>query len=84
MTNRRPLLTASNLGYDLGTRTLWDGLDLVVTPGDVIAIGGPSGAGKSTLLRCLGGLDRPHRGMVRIGDVEPPPVIRPGPAPPPT
>ncbi|WP_181431262.1 ABC transporter ATP-binding protein [Curtobacterium sp. MCBD17_021] len=70
MTNRRPLLTASNLGYDLGTRTLWDGLDLVVTPGDVIAIGGPSGAGKSTLLRCLGGLDRPHRGMVRIGDVE--------------
>src|SRR5262249_46901980 len=29
---------------------------------------GPSGAGKSTTLRCLAGLDRPERGVIRFGD----------------
>jgi molybdate transport system ATP-binding protein len=29
---------------------------------------GPSGAGKSTALRCLAGLDRPERGVIRFGD----------------
>ena len=29
---------------------------------------GPSGAGKSTTLRCLAGLERPDRGIIRFGD----------------
>ena len=29
---------------------------------------GPSGSGKSTTLRCLAGLERPDRGMIRFGD----------------
>ncbi|TMJ67367.1 MAG: ABC transporter ATP-binding protein, partial [Alphaproteobacteria bacterium] len=29
---------------------------------------GPSGSGKSTALRCLAGLERPDRGMIRFGD----------------
>ncbi len=29
---------------------------------------GPSGSGKTTILRCLAGLERPHRGHVRLGD----------------
>src|SRR5262245_31878197 len=29
---------------------------------------GPSGSGKSTTLRCLAGLDRPERGVIRFGD----------------
>jgi len=28
---------------------------------------GPSGAGKTTVLRCLAGLDRPDRGLIRFG-----------------
>jgi lipoprotein-releasing system ATP-binding protein len=43
---------------------------LAVAPGERVAVVGESGVGKSTLLHILGGLDRPTRGEVRIGDVD--------------
>src|SRR5215470_6878326 len=45
-------------------------LDLEVERGEMLAIVGPSGIGKSTLLHLLGGLDRPDRGSVLVGDAE--------------
>jgi lipoprotein-releasing system ATP-binding protein len=44
-----------------------DGIDLVLRPGEVIALVGPSGAGKSTLLHVAGLLERPDGGAVLIG-----------------
>ncbi len=50
---------------DLETVAL-QGLDLVVAPGELMAIVGPSGSGKSSLMNILGGLSRPSAGRVWV------------------
>jgi lipoprotein-releasing system ATP-binding protein len=46
------------------------GIDMTIDQGEVMAIVGPSGAGKSTLLHCIGTLDVPTSGKIRIGNDE--------------
>jgi ATP-binding cassette subfamily C protein len=63
-----------------GARDVLHGIDLLVEPGERLAIVGTSGAGKSTLARLLAGLDRPHTGSVTIGSTPvadlPPDLLR--------
>ena len=42
------------------------GADLVVSPGEFVAVMGPSGCGKSTLLNMIAGLDVPDEGVVSV------------------
>ncbi|MEU3383329.1 ABC-F family ATP-binding cassette domain-containing protein [Streptomyces albidoflavus] len=78
-------LVAKDLSAQHGDRTLFEGLDLVVAPGDVIGLVGANGAGKSSLLRLLAGLDAPGRGSVgrtpptaTVGHLPQEPDRRPG------
>lgn len=46
------------------------GLDLGVSPGELVCLLGPNGIGKSTLMRTISGMQPPLSGSVRLGDVD--------------
>jgi zinc/manganese transport system ATP-binding protein len=50
----------------LGGRTIWSGVDLVVSEGEFVAVLGPNGTGKSTLARVLLGLLPLAHGTARV------------------
>src|SRR5262249_16446364 len=47
-----------------------DNVSITVDESDFLGLMGPSGSGKSTLLNLLAGIDRPTRGVIRIGGTE--------------
>ncbi|EUA67421.1 ABC transporter family protein [Mycobacteroides abscessus subsp. bolletii 1513] len=59
-------LVAKNLAGGFAHRTLFEGLDVTVAPGDVVGVVGANGAGKSTLLRILAGDLQPLAGTVGV------------------
>jgi lipoprotein-releasing system ATP-binding protein len=46
------------------------GVDLEIRDGEMLGVVGPSGAGKSTLLHCIGTLDIPTKGSIRLAGEE--------------
>jgi len=63
------LLALEGVGCVRGGRLLFEGLDLILEPGEAALVTGPNGAGKSSLLRLAGGLLRPASGTVRSASV---------------
>ena len=64
----QPLLEITGLTKSLGGRVILDGVSLVVSEGQRIAVVGRNGAGKTTLIRLLTGEDKPDGGIVRHMD----------------
>lgn len=63
-------LVAQGLAGGYGHRTLFEGVDLTVAPGDVVGVVGANGAGKSTLLRVLAGVDEPLAGSIALAPAD--------------
>ena len=59
---RAPLLQLSDISLTFGGDPVFEGLDLVVQPGDRVALVGRNGSGKSTLMKVMAGLVEPDRG----------------------
>jgi ABC-type multidrug transport system fused ATPase/permease subunit len=56
-------------GYGRASEPTINGLDLVISAGEHLAVVGPSGAGKSTLAGLIAGLLEPQHGAVLLGGV---------------
>ncbi|MDG6985989.1 MAG: ABC transporter ATP-binding protein [Nitrososphaerota archaeon] len=50
-----------------GKLTVFDGVNLEISPGELFSLVGPSGSGKTTLLRIIAGLEVQDSGRVYIG-----------------
>ena len=53
---RTPLLQLSDISLTFGGHPVFDGLGLIVQPGDRVALVGRNGSGKSTLMKVMAGL----------------------------
>ncbi len=54
----------NGISLTFGGDPIFNGLDLVVQPGDRVALVGRNGVGKTTLFRILAGLETPDAGTV--------------------
>ncbi|MGD9864996.1 MAG: ATP-binding cassette domain-containing protein [Pseudodonghicola sp.] len=64
---RIPLLQLNGISLTFGGEPVFSDLDLVVQPGDRLALVGRNGSGKSTLMKVMAGLVEPDAGEVVVG-----------------
>ncbi|WP_254436715.1 ABC-F family ATP-binding cassette domain-containing protein [Ruegeria arenilitoris] len=63
---RIPLLQMSGISLTFGGDPVFSDVDLVVQPGDRVALVGRNGSGKSTLMKVMAGLVEPDQGDIVI------------------
>ncbi|MEV4534468.1 ATP-binding cassette domain-containing protein [Asanoa sp. NPDC049518] len=62
------MLELVDAGLAYGSRHLWSGLSLRVSPGEFVAVLGANGSGKTSLVRAILGLQPLSEGTVRVTD----------------
>ncbi len=65
-TRAEPLVRAEGVSKRFGRLEVLKGIDLEVSPGEVMCIIGPSGSGKSTFLRCINHLEQIDGGKLYV------------------
>jgi len=63
-------LQISGLARGYGEVPVFQGVDLVLAPGEFVALLGESGVGKSTLLNCIAGLDEADAGQILLAGAD--------------
>ena len=61
------VLVAEELGKSYGDKLLFRDLELLIEPGERVAVMGDNGTGKSTLVKIILGEETPDTGYVRLG-----------------
>lgn len=61
-----PIVDLAGAAFGYADRAVVTGLNLVVSPGEAVAIVGPNGSGKSTLVKGLVGLARQFNGTAKL------------------
>lgn len=64
------MIQLQDVHKSFGKNEVLKGIDLHVTPGEVVVIIGPSGSGKSTVLRCMNYLEVPTFGKVVVDGLD--------------
>jgi ATP-binding cassette subfamily F protein uup len=62
------LIELEDIAYTIGDRTLFEGLNFILTAGAQVGLVGPNASGKTTLLRLLRGEMTPTSGQIRRAD----------------
>ena len=70
MTGLDHRITMRDLHFDYGDAPILQGIDLDITPGEVVAVVGRTGAGKSTLVDLVLRFHDPTRGAIEIDGVD--------------
>jgi iron complex transport system ATP-binding protein len=60
-------LVFEGISFAVEGRSILNGVDLVVEPGEILVLAGRNGAGKTTLLRIASRVLRPSAGRIRLG-----------------
>jgi len=60
------LIEIEDLHFSFGEHVVFNGINLKIPRGKVVAVLGVGGSGKSTLLRLIGGQLKPQRGRIRV------------------
>ena len=63
---KQPIISAQGLKAGYGNRTIWQGADFEVLPGQFIGLLGSNGAGKTSLFKLLLGLEKPQTGQLEL------------------
>jgi phospholipid/cholesterol/gamma-HCH transport system ATP-binding protein len=61
-----PKIEVKDLKKSFGPKTVLDGVNLTVNPGESLVVIGGSGTGKSVLIKCILGLVTPDSGSIKI------------------
>jgi branched-chain amino acid transport system ATP-binding protein len=66
MSREAPLLVVEGLMKRFGALQALDGLNLHVSPGEILGLVGPNGSGKTTAINAISGIFRPDAGQVLL------------------